>query len=126
VNKIHNLETRAQKFPNFRGNLAKFGGTFLVLKVELDPLGKRLKDAKFRVLISEKQQDLGSLRRVQLKIQRSYDQEFLRARTRLDMEQLWFRTSILITPRTWCKSKANNFLQNLDNTTPMHERYSSL
>jgi hypothetical protein len=42
---------------------------------------------------------------VQLKIERSYDQEFLRAKTRLDVEQLWFRTSILITPRTWCKKQ---------------------
>jgi hypothetical protein len=40
---------------------------------------------------------------VQLKIERIYDQEFLRAKTRLDVEQLWFKTPILITPRTWCK-----------------------
>jgi hypothetical protein len=77
------------------------------------------------VLTSEKQQDMGFLKRVQLKILRSYDQEFLRAKTRLDMEQIWFRTPILVTPRTWCKSKANKLLQNLDSTTPMHERYSS-
>jgi hypothetical protein len=42
---------------------------------------------------------------VQLKIEKSYDHEFLQAKTRLDVEQLWFRTSILITPRTWCKKQ---------------------
>jgi hypothetical protein len=56
---------------------------------------------------SEKQQDLGFLRQVQLKVERINDQEFLQAKTRLDVEQLWFRTSILTTPRTWCKSKTN-------------------
>jgi hypothetical protein len=66
-----------------------------------------LKDAKFKVLISEKQQDLVSLKRVQLKIYRSYDHEFLRAKTRLDMEQLWFRPTIGVTPRTWGKKRAN-------------------
>jgi hypothetical protein len=77
--------------------------------VELDHFETRLKDAKFRVLISEKQEDLCSLKRVQLKIYRSYDHDFLPAKTRLDMEKLWFRSSILITPRTWCKNKANSF-----------------
>jgi hypothetical protein len=37
--------------------------------------------------------------------------KFLRAKTGLDTEQLWFITSILITPRTWGKSKVNKFLQ---------------
>jgi hypothetical protein len=98
----------------------------LVFKVELDHLGTRLKDAKFRVLISEKQQDIGSLKRIQLKIYRSYDHEFLGAKTRLDMEQLWFRPTILVTPRTWCKNKANKPYKNLYNTTPMQGRDSSL
>jgi hypothetical protein len=70
-------------------------------------------------------QSLGSLRKVQLKVERSYDRKFLRASTGLDTEQLLFNTPILITPRTWCKSKTNKLLQNLGSITPMHERYSS-
>jgi hypothetical protein len=71
---------------------------------------------------SEKQQDLGSLRKVQLRIERSYDRKFLRAKAELDTEQLLFNTPILITPGTWCKSKTNKLLQNLGSTTTMHER----
>jgi hypothetical protein len=40
----------------------------------------------------EKRQDLGSLRKVQLKIERSYDRKFLRATTGLGTEQLLFNT----------------------------------
>jgi hypothetical protein len=43
---------------------------------------------------------LGLLRKVQLKVEKSYDQKFLRAGTRLDLEQLLFNTPILITPKT--------------------------
>jgi hypothetical protein len=42
------------------------------------------------------------------------------------MEQLLFGSPSLITPRTWCNNKANKLYKNLDSTTPMHERYSSL
>jgi hypothetical protein len=45
---------------------------------------------------------LGSLRKIQLKAEKSYDQNFLRARTRLDLEQLLFNTPILVTPKTRC------------------------
>jgi hypothetical protein len=41
-----------------------------------------------------KLQDLGSLKRVQLKIYNSDDLGFLRAKTGLDMEQLWFRSTV--------------------------------
>jgi hypothetical protein len=74
----------------------------------------------------KRQQDLGSLRKVELKILKKYDQEIFACRTRLKVEKLWFRTSIVITTRTRCKSKTNNFLQNFGSTTPMHERYPSL
>jgi hypothetical protein len=40
-------------------------------------------------------------------------EKFLQAGTRLDLEQLLSNTPILITPRTWCKSKMNQLLQNL-------------
>jgi hypothetical protein len=58
----------------------------------------------FKVLSSEKQHDLGSIKRVQFKIYISYDHEFLQVKARLDMEQLWYRSTSLITPRTWCKN----------------------
>jgi phage antirepressor YoqD-like protein len=54
----------------------------------------------FKVLSSEKQHDLGSLKRIQLEIYNSYDHEFLRAKTRLEMEQHWYRSTSLITPKT--------------------------
>jgi hypothetical protein len=73
----------------------------------------------------EKQQDLGSLRKVQLKVERSYDRKFLRAKTGLGMEQLLFNTPILITHKTWRKNKTNKLLQNLGSITPKHEMYSS-
>jgi hypothetical protein len=57
---------------------------------------------------------------------KSYDRELLRAGTKLDLEQLWFRTPILFTPRTWCKDKTNKLLQILGSITAKHERYSSL
>jgi hypothetical protein len=37
-------------------------------------------------------QGLGSLRKVQLKVEKSYDRKFLRAETRLDLKQLLFNT----------------------------------
>jgi hypothetical protein len=78
------------------------------------------------VLSRKKQQSPGSLGKVQLKVERSYDQKFLRAGTRLDLEQHLFNTPILITPRMWCKSKMNKHLRNLGSITPKHERRSSL
>jgi hypothetical protein len=41
---------------------------------------------------SKKQRDLGSLRKVQLRIERIYDQKFLRATTGLDTEKILFNT----------------------------------
>jgi hypothetical protein len=40
-------------------------------------------------------------------------EKILQVGIRLDLEQLLFNTLILITPRTWCKSKTNQLLQNL-------------
>jgi hypothetical protein len=40
---------------------------------------------------------LGSLRKVQLEVEKSYDRKSLRAGTRLSLEQLLFNTLILIT-----------------------------
>jgi hypothetical protein len=42
-------------------------------------------------------QGQGSLRKVQLKVEKSYDQRSLRAGTRLGLEQLLFNTPILTT-----------------------------
>jgi hypothetical protein len=80
------------------------------------------------VLIRKKKNSntLGSLGRLQLKVEKSNDRKFLQAGTRLDLEQLLFNTPILITPRTLCKNKTNNLLQKFGSITSMHERYSSL
>jgi hypothetical protein len=70
---------------------------------------------------------LGSLIKVQLEVEKSYDrQNFWQVGTGLDLDQLLFNTPILITPRTWRKNKTNKLLQNLGRITPMHERNSSL
>jgi hypothetical protein len=108
ANKIRNLNPKLQKSP-ICSNLARLGGTFLVLKVELDHFRTRWKDVKSRCWFV-KQQSLGSLRKVLLKIERSYGRKFLRATIGLGTMQLLFNTPYLITPRTWCKSKTNNLL----------------
>jgi hypothetical protein len=69
---------------------------------------------------------LGSLRKVQLKVEKSYDRKSLRPRTRLDLEQLLFNTPILVTPKTWCKNITNKFLLIFGSITAKHERCSSL
>jgi hypothetical protein len=58
---------------------------------------------------AEKQQDLDSLRKAQLKIERSYDRTLLRATTGLGTEQLLFNIPTLITPRTCAKERRTNF-----------------
>jgi hypothetical protein len=44
-----------------------------------------------------KSASLGSLRKVQLEVEKSYDRKSLRAGTRLGLDQLLFNTPILIT-----------------------------
>jgi hypothetical protein len=76
----------------------RFYAQFWYSKVELDHLGTRSKYAMSRVL-SLKTARPKFTKRVQLGIYRSYDHKFLRAKTRLDMEQLWYRSTSLIIPR---------------------------
>jgi hypothetical protein len=68
----------------------------------------------------------GSVRGNPGRFNKSYDRELLRVGTRLGLEQLWPRTPILVTSRTWCKSKTNKLLQILGSITARYERYSSL
>jgi hypothetical protein len=49
------------------------------------------------VLICAKIASLGSLRKVQLKVEKSYDRKSLQAGTILGLEQLLFNTPILVT-----------------------------
>jgi hypothetical protein len=72
----------------------KYLCTTLVFKDWARSFRNKVERCEVQSSVLWKTHDLGSLKRVQLKIYRSYDHEFLRAKTRLDMEQLRYRSVI--------------------------------